>query len=327
MKSLLSRPVVKGWLMVILACCGGCGGSESADSETTTTTSTTTSDMASEPMPASGAPPASGASPSGESGQGADKSSGTSSVGALVQSGGDSARKIIYTAQVDLVVENLSSAQNNLRKLIQRHKGYVSQTDVGGESGSQRQGTWKVRVPVESYEAFMAGATRLGEVQRVHSDSQDVTAEYYDVAARIANKRVEEKRLVRHLQESTGKLGEILLVEKEISRVRGEIEQAQGRIRVLSNLSSLTTITLTMREIKNYVPPRPTTFASEVARSFSSSLQSLVDAGKSLLLLLVVLAPWLLVAALFALPARVLWRRNRHKPSQEMGENDGDSDK
>ena len=74
--------------------------------------------------------------------------------------------------------------------------------------------------------------------------------------ARIKNKQVEEQRLQDLLKKATGKLSEILQVEKELSRVRGEIEQLQGRIRVLANLSSLTTITLTMREIKDYVPPR-----------------------------------------------------------------------
>ena len=86
--------------------------------------------------------------------------------------------------------------------------------------------------------------------QKNTTDSQDVTEEYYDVEARIKNKRVEEERLLKHLEQSTGKLEDILKVEKEISRVRGEIERQQGRLQYLDKLSALTTVTITLHERK-----------------------------------------------------------------------------
>ena len=216
-----------------------------------------------------------------------------SSVGASGQAVAPAQRKIIYTATVNLVVENLTQGQTKLLNLVKTNKGYVSETNVGGASGEQRTGTWKVRVPVENYEAFMAGAARLGELQSSNSSSQDVTAEYYDVAARIKNKQVEEARLQELLKRATGKLSEVLQVEKELSRVRGEIEQLQGRIRVLSNLSSLTTVTISMHEIKDYVPPAPPTFGTEIARQFDGSLAVMRAAGKGLVLLGAALLPWL----------------------------------
>ncbi len=220
------------------------------------------------------------------------------------------ARKIIYTASLSLVVEELSKAQKNLARLVRERGGYIAETNVGGSSGSPRQGTWKVRIPVEQYEAFMTAASALGELQSTQSNSDDVSAEYYDVEARIKNKQVEEARLIQLLQKATGKLGEILQVEREISRVRGEIEQMQGRLRVLANLSSLTTITISMNEIKNYVPPKPPTFGTEVSRRFSSSLIGLVEFGKSLVLAFVTLFPWIVV---FALPIALLIRTLRRR--------------
>jgi len=220
------------------------------------------------------------------------------------------ARKIIYTASLSLVVEELSKAQKNLARLVRERGGYIAETNVGGSSGSPRQGTWKVRIPVDQYEAFMTAAAALGELQSTQSNSDDVSAEYYDVEARIKNKQVEEARLIQLLQKATGKLGEILQVEREISRVRGEIEQMQGRLRVLANLSSLTTITITMNEIKNYVPPKPPTFGTEVSRRFSSSLIGLVNFGKNLVFAFVTLFPWIVV---FALPVALLLRTVRRR--------------
>lgn len=220
------------------------------------------------------------------------------------------ARKIIYTASLSLIVEELSKAQKNLARLVRERGGYIAETNVGGSSGSPRQGTWKVRIPVEQYEAFMTAASALGELQSTQSNSDDVSAEYYDVEARIKNKQVEEARLIQLLQKATGKLGEILQVEREISRVRGEIEQMQGRLRVLANLSSLTTVTISMNEIKNYVPPKPPTFGTEVSRRFSSSLSGLVEFGKNLVFAFVTLFPWIVV---FALPVALLLRTVRRR--------------
>ncbi len=233
------------------------------------------------------------------------------SVGANAQAVSKTKRVIIYTATVDLVVENLTSGQNKLMQLVKANDGYIAETNVGGESGEQRTGSWKVRVPVEKYEAFMAGAQRLGELQTINSSSQDVTAEFYDVAARIKNKQVEEARLQDLLRRATGKLSEVLQVEKELSRVRGEIEQLQGRIRVLSDLSSLTTVTISMREIKDYVPPAPPTFATEIARQFSGSIGVMKSVGKGLVLLGAALLPWLPLALLGFFGWRFFRRKNK----------------
>lgn len=294
-----------GAMLLCVLALNGCGGRESpgeSDAGSDAGSSETSSSAGSAGNAAAGnsagASSARGASNAADGG-----------TGALVQAASVSPRKIIYTAEVALVVENLSRAQEKLARLVRSSQGYISDTTISGESGEKRSGTWKARVPVERYEAFMAGATRLGELQSVRSQSQDVTAEYYDVAARITNKQVEEARLRRHLEQSTGKLSEILQVERELSRVRGEVEEAQGRIRVLANLSSLTTITITLNEIKNYVPPAPPTFGTQVARAFSSSIDALRDALKGLVVLLAALVPWLVVLAVFGLPARFIWRR------------------
>ncbi len=220
------------------------------------------------------------------------------------------ARKIIYTAEVSLVAEKLNPAQKKLEALVRQSKGYIAETNIGGETGAPRTGTWKVRVPVDGYQSFLDAVSKIGEVQTVSSNSQDVSDEYYDTEARLRNKRVEEQRLIEHLKKSTAKLSEILMVEKEISRVRGEIEQMTGRLRVLASLTSLTTITITIHEIKDYVPPAPPTFATQVERAFSGSFGGMVSFGKGVLLALVALVPWLVVFALIGFP---LWRFARKR--------------
>ena len=247
----------------------------------------------------------------------------SSSIGAVVQAVSTTPRKIIYTAQVDLVVENLGTSQGKLTRLVKDNSGYIAETNIGGTSGERRSGTWKVRIPVEHYEAFMAGATKLGELRTIQANSQDVTAEYYDVAARIANKQVEEKRLQELLKKATGKLSEILQVERELSRVRGEIEQLQGRIRVLSNLSSLTTVTLTLNEIKDYVPPAAPSFRTKIARVFGDSLKSLSQFCQGLVLFVAGIVPWLPLIAMVGFPIWRMAKRGRIQNRNTEKKTDG----
>ncbi len=232
----------------------------------------------------------------------------------LVQAATTIPRKIIYNATVELVSDNFSTAQQSLLLLVKTHRGYIGETNVTGTSGAPRQGTWKIRIPADQFDIFMTAVAKLGELQTTHTDSQDVTAEFYDLQARISNKQVEEKRLIEHLNRSTAKLSDILAVEKELSRVRGEIEQMQGRLRLLANLTSLTTVTVTIREVKDYVPPKPATFGTQIARTFAESLGQLGGFGKGIILLVVALAPWFVVLGIAAIPLWLLVRKQKKNP-------------
>lgn len=224
-------------------------------------------------------------------------------------------RRIIYTAEVDLIVDRLSSAETVLLRLVNQYHGYVATNEVAGSPGSPRRGTWTVRVPVQRFEEFMLAVPKLGELQKVHRDSQDVGEEYADLQAQLSSKQTEEQRLLAHLRNSTAKLTDILAVEKELSRVRGEVERLQGRIRFLANRTELTTVTVTLSEVKEYLPAERTTFTAQIGRTFHDSLKTMGDAAAALLLLLVALAPWLVLAALVLVPGWVVVRRRRLRGS------------
>jgi hypothetical protein len=212
-------------------------------------------------------------------------------------------RKIIYDARIDLLVKSLESAERAILDLIKDHNGFLAESNLAAQTGTQRDATWRVRVPVDHFDSFVSAVGKLGEVRTNHVGSQDVTEAFADLDARIRNKQEEEKRLLKHLSDSTGKLEDILNVERELSRVRGEVEQMQGRLRVLANRSDLSTVTITATEWKDYSPPAPMTFQAQLNHSFFRSLDALVAFGKTVLLLLVALIPWtpLIVIGLFVL--------------------------
>jgi hypothetical protein len=230
---------------------------------------------------------------------------------APAQDGGATSRRVIHTATLELLVDDIEPARQALLRLVEEYKGFVAGSETGGSPGVPRSGHWTVRVPVAKYSEFVDAAGRLGETLHVRTDAQDVTEQFVDLEARLKNKRVEEERLQEHLKSSTGKLEDILAVEKELSRVRGEIEEAEGRRQKLTNLADLATVTVSLRERKGYTPPESPAFGATVGRTFGESLDLLGRCGKGLVLVAVAVAPWLPVLVVIVGAAWLIGRRRR----------------
>lgn len=221
------------------------------------------------------------------------------------------ARKIVYKADIDLVCDDFSEIVARLESLVSASGGFVADSRLYGSSGKPRWGDWKLRVPVGRYDTLLADLKKLAEVRSAHTTSDDVSEEYYDVDARIRNKQQEESRLLRLLDDRTAKLEEVLSVEREISRIRGEVEQLQARLRVLSNLAELATVTVRIEEVQGYRPETEAGFTVRLVRGVRQSLEVLFSVVQAAVIALAVALPWLLPLGVSLLLARSVMRRFR----------------
>ena len=223
-------------------------------------------------------------------------------------------RKVIYTVNMQLVVDDFDKAHKALELLVKEQEvrgAFIGRADVSGSAGSRRHGSWTIRVPSEILRDFIDNVGVLGDMQRSTLESKDVTEEYCDVETRVKNKRVEEERLIGHLKSSTGRLDEILTVEREINRVRGEAEQLQGRLNVLAHLSALSTVQIQITERKDYVPVAAASFGTTLGQTWNNSIDALTTFGKGVLLVVVASAPWLVVFG--AVLGPLVWLMRRRK--------------
>jgi hypothetical protein len=224
-------------------------------------------------------------------------------------------RKIVYSANVELVVEDFAGVPDEVVAIVKRFDAYVADSNLSGSTGTSRHGTWKIRVPVAHFEEFVNAAQGLGELQSASTQSQDMSEEYYDIDARIRNKTREEERLLALLADHPGNLDEIMSIERALSHVREELERMQGRLRVLTDLTAMTTVQLTITEIHNYQPPQAPTFLTRVERAWNDSLGSLQATGEQAVIAATALFPWLAVLGTCGVPcygiARTLRRRLR----------------
>jgi hypothetical protein len=74
-------------------------------------------------------------------------------------------RKIIYDTRVALLVESLNATERAILNLIKVHDGFLAESDQSSVARTQRTASWRVRVPVDRFDAFLAAVTRLGEVR------------------------------------------------------------------------------------------------------------------------------------------------------------------
>src|SRR6185369_14989490 len=98
-------------------------------------------------------------------------------------------RKIIYEANVVLVVTDMADTESQIAKLLKQVNGYVAESSVDRPQGEQLTGRWRVRVPVGQFDSFLDAVSKLGVAENRDQTAQDVTEEFVDLEAQIANKK------------------------------------------------------------------------------------------------------------------------------------------
>lgn len=155
---------------------------------------------------------------------------------------------IIRTGQAFIEVEKVDPAVLKVRQLAAQVGGYITNSSISGGRDQIRQATLELKIPSPKYDQAVESLPTIGKVETVTSNAQDVGEEFVDVTARVTNARRLEERLITLLANRTGKLDEVLRVERELARVREEIERYEGRLRYLSSRVAMSTLTITVHE-------------------------------------------------------------------------------
>ena len=196
-------------------------------------------------------------------------------------------RKIIYTANLSVVVENFDPVESAIQSLVKKFGGFISNSKVNEANRQRRRGTWTVRIPVKSFDEFLDATGSLGVPVSSSQKADDVSEEYWDIEARIANKKKLEARILQLLERPEDEIKQIIEVERELARVRGDIERMEGRIRYLSNRVSLTTVTIEVIEEQEYKPAQTPTFSNRITKAWNSSLENTQDGFEDCVVVLV----------------------------------------
>lgn len=171
-------------------------------------------------------------------------------------------RKIVRRATVQITVDDVTSAVQQVEDAARSAGGFVSSSNISVEDlpkppdarpdeppPKRQTATVTLRVPAESYDSVLRQIRGIAkEVKAESSDASEVTEEYTDLQARLRNLQSVEEQYLQLLGRAQS-IQDILTVQDRLNSVRAEIEQVQGRINLLNDLTDMATITV------NLAPP------------------------------------------------------------------------
>jgi hypothetical protein len=227
-------------------------------------------------------------------------------------------RMIIRTVTMTIAVGNVQEAFKQVELLAAEQGGYLSGTQIR-QDGDRMVATMTVRVPANptTYQQTLERLRGLAErVVDEQSQAQDITEEYVDLESRLRNLQATEQSLLALMSKAT-RVEDIINVQRELTNVRGQIEQIQGRKQALERRADMATITLTIREAGAFSRPgwsAGATFERAVA-ALGSALRVLAEIGIYLLVFSPVWGGMLLGLWLLILLVRRLARRSSGRPS------------
>ena len=217
-------------------------------------------------------------------------------------------RKIILSHELTLEVQSLSRAVDQITKLTESCGGYVFNSTRSSQDQKSFAVELGIRVPSGKSGAVLGSLRKLGRVEEESSTADDISDEYVDLEARLKNARASEERL-KQMYQRAGTIKDILEVEKELTRVRGDIEAFMAKKRNWDILTEMVTIKITLREPSASLPTAHS-FWRPVGTAFGEALEGVAASLRTLIVVTGFLLPWLVILVPLAL---YLVRRRKRK--------------
>jgi hypothetical protein len=218
---------------------------------------------------------------------------------------------IARTASLNISVKDFNAARASMDRIVRGHQGYVSSLNISTEKSAPQSLTGKLMIPAAQLDAALADLKALGRVEQEQQGGEEVTSQVVDLDARLKNARETETQLTDILRSRTGKIGDVLEVEKEMARVRGEIEGMEAEQKQLRNRIAFASIDLILtEEYQAQLGGGTSSSARQIRNALVDGYHAAVDGLLSVCVFLLSVGPSLFLWGLILFwPARWAWRR------------------
>jgi len=240
-------------------------------------------------------------------------------------------RLVIRNKALRIEVKAVNDALDEIKASAKKHEGIITNMQVASDSGSPIYryadsgtpsdgtpllGYVTVRVPADNFAAFVDEVSAIGTVRYQAETTDDVTQQHVDLKARLDNLRAEEARL-RDFFDAAKNVNDMLAIETELGRVRGEIESLDAQVKFLERQAAMATVTIDLSEPQAIVRPNGQDwgFGDAVTTGFRGA----AGAIQLLIVITITLSPYLLIIAVlfFVIRAIIRSRRKKHTAATE----------
>ncbi|RJX23849.1 MAG: DUF4349 domain-containing protein [Dethiobacter sp.] len=170
-----------------------------------------------------------------------------SESGAVADSRESSPQYIIRNGHLTLIITDIEEAVTEIQQKAAQFQGYVSSLELYDLTQERRAGRISLRIPEDKFDSALVMLEEVGKIKNKSTSEEDATLHYIDLEARITNMEAQEKRL-RELLDRAQKVEEVLEVEKELWRIRGNLESMIAEFRHLKQRVSYSSINIYLEE-------------------------------------------------------------------------------
>jgi anti-sigma factor RsiW len=220
---------------------------------------------------------------------------------------------IVQTASLNILAANYDEASAAIEKLAAAHGGYVEKLDAKAQTGNARELSAALRIPTKQLDAFLADVRKLGHVEEETRSNEEVSDQYVDLQARLKSARATEQRLIELLGTRTGKLEDVLEAERELARIRGEIEGMQAQSAILVHRVNYATVQVDLsEEYRQVLGSGPISTGTKVRNAAVEGFTNLEEGAVALVVFVFAVGPSLLFwLAILLVPGWFAWKRFR----------------
>lgn len=229
--------------------------------------------------------------------------------------------KIIYSADSTVETLEFEDTLSKLDALIKDYDAWVESSSINGAnytsgaklSTSRRSAYYSIRIPSARFNELMSSLSTLGNVPYTHTYTENVTAQYYDTAARLEALETQEARLLE-MMEKAETVEDIITIDDKLTTVRYQIESLQSTLNNWDRQVSYSTVSISVNEVREYTPDSPAvslSYGQRLLNSFKDGLRSVADFFSDFLLWFVAAFPTLVILAILIVVFLPLIRKLR----------------
>ncbi len=232
-----------------------------------------------------------------------------------------SARKMIRTANLSVETKNFDEFMATLEANIFSMGGYLSSSSLNGNAyGNEkvRYANLTVRIPAETYDAFVAGIDGYGNVTYRTESVNDVTMAYVDTESRIKAYETEYQTLLEILEKATN-LDDVLIIQSRITEVTYQLESYRSQLRTYDDLISYCTVHLNISEVVELteIKEPPKTVWERMSQGLSDTWDDITDDAEDFAVdfvsALPILVIWAVILVLAVLIVKGMIKRGKKK--------------
>lgn len=224
-----------------------------------------------------------------------------------------SLRHVIRRGSIDLAVSDTRETLREVQAITRDAEGLVASLNVYEIREGLYGARATLRIPEKRFETVLEQLENLGKATNVQSELEDITMQYIDLESRLKNQEAQEERLMEIL-DMADTVEDVLEIEKELNRVRGEIESMSARLTHLKDQVTFATINLNLREesvpTETVSPQAFHNLGSRISEAFIGSVNFILNAVSGLIVIFTALIPALFLLVIIGVLVWLIARRH-----------------